>query len=246
MQELENYDFDSYDEDSYDPDFFDEQDSFDPDFYSKRKKANGVRRMQSTTATFDIAIKNPTQLDLTVDLFNYNYGMHRIRNAQYAAQAGAQAGGTPFAYNPIDTLEGLVTAATGAGCVIFDRLGNLVVKGADDQPVLSICGGTLPYRSILEASGQSPFRIQKIKMTVSKQSQLDQIITHSERTFLGGVKQNVTNPRSEFKISQFQPNMAEIDKPFAIDAEKGLSLLVLKDSTVTLNFSVSRITRLGA
>ena len=247
MKEFENFDFDSFDNDSYDPEFFNEKsDNYDPDNYTRKQNGGGVRRMQSTTATFDIAIKNPTALDLIVDLFNFNYGMHTIRNAQYSAEAGAQAGGAGFAYNPIDTLEGHANILTGVGCVLFDRLGNLILKGADGAPVLSICGGTLPYRSILTSSAQSPFRIQKIKMTVTKQAQLDQIITHSNRTFLGGVSQNVTNPRSEFKISQFQPNMAEIEKPFHIDAEKGLSLMVLKDSVLTLNFSVSQLTRLGA
>ena len=185
---------------------------------------------------FNITLNNPTTQNLTFELFNYLNSMTRILNATYVVGN--------YKYIPFLTYEGLTAfkAATDhGGTVGFDQVGNLEIRGDTSlaDPSGTISCKEIGYSGLFEASAITPFNVDFIRFTCLTNLQIDQTINWFQKSYSGGVTQNVISPRAYFKPNKFQNFTIDITVSFTIGIDQGLSTILLPSENVRLAFFVT-------
>lgn len=179
----------------------------------------------------NVSINNATALNLKVELWNWLTSYTRNLNPVYAQGS--------YTMIPLLTFEGIAaTAAGNGGTVGFSDSGNLEIHGNDHTPDPKCIIGCqeVAYSSFFEASSISPFQVAYFRYTVKTDAQIDNIITWFQRTFSGGLVQNVISPRAYFKPTQFQDFVIDITVNFTIGLDSGLFLVA--NTTENVRFSL--------
>lgn len=158
---------------------------------------------------------------MTFELFNWLTSATRVLNPTYVSGS--------YAMIPLLTFEGIAAQIAGTGGTIgFDAAGNLELHGNDATPDAKPTIGCqeVAYSSFFEASSISPFQVAYFRLTVKTDAQIDNTIKWFQKTFSGGVNQNVISPRAYFKPTQFQNFIMDITVAFTIGIDSGLFLAV--------------------
>ncbi len=232
--------FDDFDPDTFDPDGFDNAGG-NPNPVNKVKRGK-IGKLQ---AQFDIVMTSSLDAatSLNIELFN---GYRSISGANNAAV-------NALVNNDINTLKtAIVAAAAGndltdvliTNKIFFDAAGNLVFSVAPTKTV-SIACRQVPYKALFESSKVQPFKVEKLRMTVTTSGQIDNDIVHITNSFLGSQKRNTISPRSYFRPDQFQNLIIDVPASFAVDGEKGLEYTMngktgAVNEVVTFNMFMSR------
>jgi hypothetical protein len=229
--------------DNYDPDYFDEvqSDLYDPDFATgapapqqaatKMQAARPGQKMQ-----LNITITNSTAVALTVELFSALDSVTTRRKPELATGN--------YAMYPATSQDGIERLIAGTdGTVGFNSDGDLEIRGAAADPKCLVGCGEYPYVSLFESSKVLPFKVAYLRYTVDTDAQIDNQLTHFQRTFAGGERTNVISPRAYFKPNQFQSKTIDILAPFTIDGEKGLRLSVNAGESLRFAFFIQRWAR---
>lgn len=217
LNELERHAFNSFSGNNFDPN------NFDPDAFNY---ANGQATRKGVAAPlgqggqFTITVVNGQAGAVTVELFQFIKSITNANNPQVSA------------LNPFTALD--VAAANAQGLVFFDRSGNLVYRNAAPADCTISCK-QIPYKSLFIASGLYPLVIDRMRVNVTTDAQIENDITHVTNTFLGLVKRNSISPRSFFSPNQFQTKTIDIPVNFDITAEKGIETIVNAGETITYN-----------
>lgn len=176
-------------------------------------------------AQFDISVVNGQAVSMKVQLFNY------FKTISNIVDANLMNGINPFTGQD-------VAAADLKSLTYWKHDGSLVSNEATPLPVTISCKQT-PYRALLESSSRTPFQIEKLRLTVTNDAQIDNEIFMVENTWLGKVDRNSINPRTYFNPNQFQSKIIDIPLKYVINFERGLELIVNAGETINLSFFVS-------
>lgn len=188
---------------------------------SQGSAGNVVAAAQGQKMQTNVSINNLTALALKVELFNWLTSFTRVLNPVYAQGN--------YTMIPLLTFEGITAAAAGnGGTVGFSDSGNLQIHGNDHtpDPLCTIGCQEVAYSSFFEASSIAPFQVAYFRYTVKTDAQIDNIITWFQKTFSGGLQQNVISPRAYFKPTQFQDFVIDITVAFTVGIDSGLFLTV--------------------
>lgn len=169
----------------------------------------------------NVAINNSAAIAITFELFNWLTSATRVLNPAYAVGN--------YHYIPLLTFQGLAAQIAGSGGTIgFNQDGNLALHGNDatPDPIPTIGCQEVAYNSFFEASSISPFQVAYFRYTVKTDAQIDNTIKWFQKTFSGGLQQNVISPRAYFKPTQFQDFVIDITVSFTIGLDSGLYLTV--------------------
>jgi hypothetical protein len=248
---FDTFDPEMFDPEMYDPSnatdssYYDDEDNYDlPNGYAMQpKKASKSRVKSQPLAQIDIVLDNSAMTSTyktTVELFNYLRSNTLITNSSYSSTAGT------FRASAFDTLQLRSTPATGqilsdALLIYWNSAGELVYSRTEGTTnavgtvVCKISCPQVPYRVLHEATRNNLLWIEKIRMSVTTDAQIDNPINIFKNTFLGGTKSNQIAPRSEFKPNQFQSKIVDVPIKTAIDAETGLSYTLNSQEKVTLS-----------
>lgn len=227
--------------DTFDPDNFEgvQSDLYDPDYATGAGAgaATSVREARvGQKLQLNVTVQNATALTQTAELFSaFDSVATRLKPELVS--------GT-YSLIPATSLEGLaaiVATPTGGGVVGYNQSGSLEYRAvAAGQPKLTIGCNEYPYNSLVDSTKSLPFFVSYVRYTVSTDAQIDQNITHFQRTFGGGRKENVISPRAFFKPNQYQNLTIDIYAPFSVDGEKGLHIPVLTGENLRLAFFIQR------
>lgn len=232
FEDLETAAFENYDNAAnfYDADasFFDE-DGFDqPDGYGGNKPAPRRKRIKSN---FDLTFVNGAAIPLKVELFNSLSSFLKFQRTDFI--------NAPYTYLPVTTSPNNLIAA-GAGTVGFRTDGALYVRGAaNDGTQLIVSCTQFPMQGLNEASAKG-MKLTSIRMKTSSDSQIDNDIIHTKRTFMGSQSTNRISPRTFFRPEQFQALIVDIPLGIFINAERGIEYTVNAGETVKWNVSLER------
>lgn len=258
---FDNFDPETYDPtlDSYDPSsatdssYYDDEDGYDlPNGYSQRSPSRR-KLVNSPLAQLDITIDNTTNtsLDVTIELFNYLRSNTMIANANYNTSIYQ-----PQTYNKMNGLipASALTGFSGTTPSILGPTASYKVASALDQMIYWDDTGSLiyavnqgltaytkiscpqvPFRTLHEATRNNLLYIEKVRLAVKSDAQIDQAITIFKNTFLGGTKSNQIAPRSEFKPNQYQQKIVDVPFKTAIDAETGMYFKVKAQELMTMS-----------
>lgn len=260
VSKMERFAFDSFDtfdpemydpsgaaESAYfDPEMYDDEDGYDlADGYGQiQRKISSKRRIKNQPlAQIDIVLDNSLMTAssvTTVELFNYLRSNTLIQNNNYDSTAGV--------FRP-STFDNMGLRATPVGAqllsdsllIYWNKNGDLIYSKTEGTAaavgtvVCKISCPQVPYRVIHEATRNNLLYIEKIRLTVANDAQIDNPINIFKNTFLGGTKSNQIAPRSEFKPNQFQGKIIDIPMKTAIDAETGFSYKLNSQEKVTMS-----------
>ena len=182
---------------------------------------NTVAAAQGQKMQTNVSINNLSASNLKLELFNWLTSFVRVLNPVYAQGH--------YLMIPLLTFEGLAATIAGTGGTVgFSDNGNLLIHGLDTvpDPIPTIGCQEVAYSSFFEASSISPFQVAYFRYTVKTDAQIDNIITWFQRTFSGGLTQNVISPRAYFKPTQFQDFVIDITVSFTIGIDSGFFLVV--------------------
>lgn len=222
----------------YDPGVNGKYSNFDPTIAGKLNNANGSGVMPGQMVAdakpgqkmqINLTLNNPTALTLNFELFNLLNSFTTYRKQEYATGN--------YQYIPVNSLQGIqaIIASTG-GTVGFDQDGNAYIQGdmAPLDPVATIGCSEIPYISLLQASGIQAFNVSYIRLTVSTDPQIDQIITWFRKTMAGGVQENRISPRAYFRPNQFQNLTIDVTVDFTVGIDSGLKTKLLPGERIVL------------
>lgn len=211
---------------------------WDPSLAGRYNNADGgsagasvVAAAQGQKMQTNVAINNSAAIAITFELFNWLTSATRVLNPAYAVGA--------YHYIPLLTFEGLAATIAGSGGTIgFSDNGDLQLHGNDatPDPIPTIGCQEVAYSSFFEASSISPFQVAYFRYTVKTDAQIDKTIKWFQKTFSGGITQNVISPRAYFKPTQFQDFVIDITVAFTIGLDSGL--FVTANTTENLRFSL--------
>lgn len=220
---MDDFDPENFDPDNFDPDNF----TFDNATGNPAKRALKIARPKpvGSLAQFTLSVTNNQATSVTVEMFQF------IRSIAFSNNPNISA------LNPFTALD--VAAANANSLVYFDRNGNLVYQDAGGLKCTLSCK-QIPYVALFRASGLFPFMVERIRMNVTNDAQIENDIVHVTNTFLGATKRNPISPRSFFSPNQYQPKTVDITAGFYIDAEKGIETVVNAGETVTYNMYLRR------
>jgi hypothetical protein len=192
---------------------------------------NVVAAAQGQKMQTNVNLNNNAAVNITFELFNWLTSATRVLNPMYATGH--------YLMIPLLTFEGLAATIAGTGGTIgFSDSGNLLIHGLDTtpDPIPSIGCQEVAYSSFFEASSISPFQVAYFRLTVTSDPQIDQTIKWFQKTFSGGMQQNVISPRAYFKPTQFQDFVIDITVSFTIALDEGINVVVLPGNN--LRFSL--------
>lgn len=191
---------------------------------------NTVQAAQGQKMQTNVSINNPTALNLKLELFNWLTSFTRITNPTYAQGN--------YLMIPLLTFAGLTRKIAGTGGTVgFESDGNLQAHGNDAGDLIATIGcQEVAYSAFFEASSISPFQVAYFRYTVKTDAQIDNTITWFQRTFSGGLTQNVISPRAYFKPTQFQNFVIDITVSFTIGIDSGL--FVVANTLENIRFSL--------
>lgn len=212
---------------------------WDPSVGNRYNNADGsggggssvVQAAQGQKMQTNVAINNLAAIAVTFELFNWLTSATRVLNPAYAVGN--------YHYIPLLTFEGLAATIAGTGGTIgFKSNGDLALHGLDTtpDPVPTIGCQEVAYSAFFEASSISPFQVAYFRYTVKTDAQIDLTIKWFQKTFSGGLQQNVISPRAYFKPTQFQDFVIDITVAFTIGLDSGL--FVTANTTENLRFSL--------
>ena len=240
--------------DTFDPD----QDAFDP---SMSDNADGpqTRQRQISKAYFDLTLTNSSEHKQTVELFSALDSFTFRRKPELLPTSGPDY--LNYTMHPLGTVQGNESQINNIvpvgnrtpanentadfGYVGFDELGNLVLTGAGPVGVagnlnISVNCKQTPYNGLFRSSAIVPFRITRIRMSVTTDAQIDNEIVHFTQNFLGAKSQNTVNPRNFFSPTQFQNRIIDIPTNFRIDGNRGLLYAINNAEVVTWNVEIEQ------
>lgn len=201
---------------------------WDPSVAGRFNNADGgssgsavVQAAQGQKMQTNIALNNIALVNITMELFNWLTSFTRVLNPAYATGV--------YAMIPLLTYEGLAATIAGTGGTVgFQDNGNLAMHGNDALPsaIPTIGCQEVAYASFFEASSISPFQVAYFRYTVKTDAQIDNTIKWFQKTFSGGIQQNVISPRAYFKPTQFQDLVIDITVAFTIGLDSGLFVTV--------------------
>jgi hypothetical protein len=195
---------------------------------------NVVAASQGQKMQVNVSINNPNATTaVTIEMFNWLTSFTRILNSTYATGN--------YLMIPLLTYAGLARTIAGTGGTVgFQDDGNLQIHGNDaatpPDAILTVGCQEVGYSSFFEASSISPFQVAYFRYTVNTDAQIDNTIKWQQKTFSGGVTQNVISPRAYFKPTQFQNFVIDITVAFTIGLDSGL--FVTANATENLRFSL--------
>lgn len=219
VKQMEKAAFNSFmDEDTnnFDPNLFDPDNAAGAGKMVNAPKAKPM----SAIAQFTIKIVNALGVDTKIELFNF------LRSVAFAANSDVSA------LNPWTAVS--VAAANTHSLIYFQQDGSLIFEDAAGLKLTISCN-QVPYISLFYATAFFPIRVERMLMSFTLDSSLDQDIKHTTNTFLGGKKTNPITPRTFFDPTQFQSKLVNIRAPYDLDIEKGLQLTVLSTETLSFN-----------
>ena len=222
----------NYDPSSYDPSNFDGMSAMPSLNVSQPNTPviDGVTRMQGNNlAQLDLTIQNATAAVVTAQLFNY------INSVALVASAAISA------FNPFTALD--VAAANTNSLIYFNRAGALVYESATGTTCTIQCRQRA-YRGLFESSSRTPFIIEKLRVTVTNDAQIDNEIFVDYQSFLNKVETNSINPRTYFNPYQNQAKIIDIPLKTLIDLERGLRLNVNANETINIAMFISAYKKL--
>lgn len=222
--------------------------NWDPSVAGRYNNANGdgsqgqsvVQAAQGQKMQTNVSINNATASNLKVEMWNWLTSWTRVLNPAYA--------NGNYKAIPLLTFEGLAAVTTGTdGTVGFSDNGNLELHGSNvgPDPKLTIGCQEVAYASFFEASSISPFQVAYFRYTVKTDPQIDQIITWFQKTFSGGLVQNVISPRAYFKPTQFQDFVIDITVSFTIGLDSGLFVTALAGENLRFSLFIEMWTVQG-
>lgn len=202
--------------------------NWDPSVAGRYNNADGgsagqsvVQAAQGQKMQTNVAINNSAAIQIVFELFNWLTSATRVLNPVYAVGN--------YHYIPLMTFEGLAATIAGTGGTIgFKANGDLALHGNDatPDPIPTIGCQEVAYSAFFEASSISPFQVAYFRYTVKTDAQIDLTIKWFQKTFSGGITQNVISPRAYFKPTQFQDFIIDITVAFTIGLDSGLFLAV--------------------
>lgn len=247
--------------DGYDPDA--SADTFDPEMVNAYVGAGtGTTRKQArggtaTMGSFSITVTNTNTNAVNFELFNYMRSYERIANSsRYGSLVpGGSAqtqivdvnGGTSnaqfYGYNHL-AIQGAPATVATQDIVAWLPSGALIHNfNTGSNGNLTIDCQELPYRSLLEYTSTGALYIQKLRLEVSDSTQINRNIIWTKKNIFGVETSNnlaISRNKSAF---QFQPNIVEINMPFALTAETALLYSIGGSQNLTLTFYVSSFVR---
>lgn len=225
VNEIANYAFNSFDPSAS---FFDPNEA--------DNAAGKVRRIRNQ-ANIDLTLTNNLGTVQRVELFNYLRSISKINNPAIVPLATARAA-------TVDNIIQNPAATTENSLIFFDQDGNLIIQnGAGNK--LTVAGNQVPYRALFESTIQSPFVIDRIRMTFTTDPQIDKPIKFTRQTFLGSASDNTITPRSFQSPMQQQSKIVDIVQSFPIDAQSGFNFELLNGETVTMSLFLSIYTNVA-
>lgn len=260
VSKMERFAFDSFDtfdpemydpsgaaESAYfDPEMYDDEDGYDlPDSYGQlmRKQTTKSRIRQQPLAQIDIVLDNSAMTSgsvTTIELFNYLRSNTIINNSSYSSTAGVFRAST-FDNLQLRTTPAALQILSDDLLIYWNKDGDLVyskTQGTGANVGTTICKIScpqVPFRVLHESTRNNLLWIEKIRMSVTTDAQIDNPINIFKNTFLGGTKSNQIAPRSEFKPNQFQSKIVDVNIKTAIDAETGMSYKLNSQEKVTMS-----------
>lgn len=198
---------------SYDPDFFTKEDTvstnaYDPDFADKPggntttvQQARPGQKMQ-----INLTLNNPGNQKLIFDIFNaFNSSVDIFKpelvQGNYSRTPGLSFEGQAAYPNNID---------------IYDKNGNLMIRGNVGDAVATVGCSEYPYKSLVDTTKVLGFQIVVIRVSVATQAQFDNNIEYKLRTYAGVRLDNTINVRSYKRLI----NPAQLD----IDVKAGVKI----------------------
>jgi len=245
IEQIEKFAYDSFDPDNFDPDNFD-PDNFDED----ADNASGM--LPATTGgikpftvkkggNFMIKIANAwTNVDaasgsVLCELFNLG------KSAAFAANPNVFGGVLPAT---ADKIVDIGVAANLNGYLYFDNSGNLVAQAASGRKITISCQ-QIPYYFLVQGTATNAFIFKSIKLSYANDGTLDNTITHTTYTFLGGSKTNEITPRDYFRDTQFQSKIVTVPMKGIIGRDNGFTLPVNNTETISLLFTLQAYVKTG-
>lgn len=199
-----------------------------------------VAAAQGQKMQTNVSINNNAAVALTLEMWNWLTSFTRVLNPVYVSGN--------YKMIPLLTFEGLAATIAGTGGTVgFDQAGNLEVHGNDatPDPKPTIGCQEVAYASFFEASSISPFQVAYFRYTVKTDAQIDNTIKWFQKTFSGGMTQNVISPRAYFKPTQFQDFVIDITVSFTIGLDSGIYLTVNSGENVRLSLFIEMWTVQG-
>jgi hypothetical protein len=223
----------NYDPSSYDPSNFDGMSNSMPSLNVSQPNTpviDGVTRMQGNNlAQLDLTITNSQATATVAQLFNYINSVSLVNNAAIST------------LNPFTALD--VAATNQNSLIYFNRAGALVYTDSSAASMTIQCRQRA-YRGLFESSSRTPFIIEKVRLTVTNDSQIDNEIFVDYQSFLNKVETNSINPRTYFNPYQNQSKIIDIPLKTLIDLERGLRLTVNASETINLAIFISAYKKL--
>jgi hypothetical protein len=231
----------NYDPSSYDPSNFDGMSAMPSLNVSQPNTPiiDGVTRMQGNNlAQLDITVQNATTTGSSapftgtsqiVQLFNYINSVSMVNNAAISA------------FNPFTAED--VAASNANSLIYFNRAGALVYQAVNGTTCVVQCRQRA-YKGLFESSSRTPFIIEKVRLTVSNDAQIDNEIFVDYQSFLNKVETNSINPRTYFNPYQNQAKIIDIPLKTLIDLERGLRLTVNAAETINIALFISAYKKL--
>jgi len=211
--------------------------SFDPENYTGKRKAvfsppvkGGLTTvLGALMAQVDIKIVNAGLTNEKVELFGKSRSFTEIINTAINAYGAFSAEDRNAA-----NLNSLVYWADNGDLIIQNAAGALTTVSCKQ----------VPYRTLFNSSAIQPFKIEKVRLTVTNDSQIDNDINDVSLTFLGKVDRNSLSPRSFLNPTQFQSKIIDIPYKVEINSEKSIEYVVNAGETTTFNFFISQYRKL--
>lgn len=206
---------------------------FDPRVSAKFNNADGggaastlAQAKPGQKMQVNITLTNNTAQLITFELWYWLNSFMRVQNPQYAVGN--------YTYIPQDSYEGIKAIAAATDQTVGrDKAGNVVIRGLLADPVATIACKEIAYGSFFEASSITPFSVAWIRMTVTTDPQIDNVINWIKKSYSGGVVTNPISPRSFFQPNQFQPKTVDILASFDIKNDTGLTTQLLAAEKVS-------------
>jgi len=198
--------------------------------------AAGAKRMiapKPVRSNFDLTFVNNAAVALNIEIFNQLDSFLKKQRLEWVNGA--------YTYLPL-SLSPNNLIANGQGTVGYQTDGSLYVRGADSGATqLTVSCQQYSMKGLNEASAQGRgFRIVRIRQTSTTDSQIDNEIIWTKKTFLGSKSSNRISPRTFFRPEQFQTKIVDITVPLLINAERGIEYKVNAGETVKWNITIER------
>lgn len=218
--------FNNYDPDHYDPNNFTGDAPVVNGGGTTSTQVGDVTTMAgSQLAQLDLSINNATAANLKAELFSYLWNYVNVSRPDLTT------------FLPASWAD--VAAANMNNRIYFNANGDQVIQDNAGAQMTISCRQE-PYRSLFNSSEVTPFMIEKIRMTIQDDGQMDNEIHIEYRSFLNKTEANSINPRTFFNAYQQQSKIIDIPLKTLIDPERGLWVTVNAGQTLNIAIFISK------